>query len=100
MLSIDSPIIMLGQFYTPLPTINVIQGVSNIQMEVTSEEFALFLTHFQSNVWLTYRYGFSKLHNSSITTDMGWGCLIRTTQMMIAKALLDTLAGTGSYHHL
>ena len=37
--------------------------------------------------WFTYRKGFDKLPNSSLTTDVGWGCTIRTMQMMISNAM-------------
>ena len=38
-------------------------------------------------IWFSYRKGFEKLPNSSLTTDVGWGCTIRTMQMMIANAI-------------
>jgi cysteine protease ATG4 len=35
----------------------------------------------------TYREKFSSLPRSNITTDKGWGCLIRTSQMLLAETL-------------
>jgi cysteine protease ATG4 len=36
---------------------------------------------------LTYRAGFAQLPRSSVTSDKGWGCLIRTVQMMLARCM-------------
>jgi cysteine protease ATG4 len=37
--------------------------------------------------WFTYRKGFEPLCGTKITTDAGWGCMIRTGQMMLSEAL-------------
>lgn len=38
--------------------------------------------------WFTYRKGFTKgLCNTKITSDAGWGCMIRTGQMLVHEAL-------------
>jgi len=41
----------------------------------------------QSLVWVSYRKGFAYLPNSSLTSDAGWGCMLRTAQMMTATAI-------------
>eukprot|EP01130_Rhizamoeba_saxonica_P001564 TRINITY_DN11410_c0_g1_i1.p1 TRINITY_DN11410_c0_g1~~TRINITY_DN11410_c0_g1_i1.p1 ORF type:complete len:301 (+),score=48.54 TRINITY_DN11410_c0_g1_i1:6-908(+) len=38
-------------------------------------------------LWITYRRGFQPVHPSVLTTDAGWGCMIRTAQMMLSTAL-------------
>lgn len=47
-----------------------------------------FLDDFVSRIWFTYRSNFPRIRPSHLTTDLGWGCMIRTTQMMVAEAFL------------
>jgi len=45
-------------------------------------------TETRKLVWVTYRCNFPQIGNSSKTNDAGWGCMLRTAQMMIATGLL------------
>jgi len=53
-----------------------------------------FLKVFHSAIWMTYRKNFGPFENSQIgelkkcTTDTGWGCMIRSGQMLLANTLL------------
>ncbi|XP_054614722.1 cysteine protease atg4da-like [Dunckerocampus dactyliophorus] len=74
-----SPVIMLGNSY-------------NLNDKGQSERFH---HSFASLLWLTYRRGFPQLPGCSLTTDSGWGCLLRTGQMLLARGLLLHLMPQG-----
>ena len=39
-------------------------------------------------LWLTYRCGFPEMTPYAYTDDAGWGCMLRSAQMLMANALL------------
>ncbi|KAJ7992738.1 hypothetical protein DPEC_G00281780 [Dallia pectoralis] len=83
-----SPLTMLGQSYL------LSHGV----------ERERFRQSFATLLWLTYRRGFPQLGDSSLTTDCGWGCMLRSGQMLLAQGLLLHLLPPGwtlpSAHHV
>ncbi|XP_061702957.1 cysteine protease atg4da-like isoform X2 [Syngnathoides biaculeatus] len=78
-LSKTAPVIMFGKSY---------------QLTDQGENEA-FHRSFATLVWLTYRRGFPQLTGCSLTTDSGWGCLLRTGQMLLARGLLLHLMPQG-----
>ena len=42
---------------------------------------------WRSRCWMTYRRGFEALGRTKWCTDAGWGCTLRSAQMMLANAL-------------
>ncbi|KAK7940233.1 hypothetical protein WMY93_003559 [Mugilogobius chulae] len=73
------PVIMLGQTY-----------------ELThSGDREHFRRSFSSLLWFTYRRGFPPLPGSGLSTDSGWGCMLRTGQMLLAQGLLLHLMPPG-----
>ncbi|PIA37185.1 hypothetical protein AQUCO_03000044v1 [Aquilegia coerulea] len=51
-----------------------------------------FSIDFSSRIWITYRKGFGAIGDSKLTSDVNWGCMLRSSQMLIAQALV--------FHHL
>uniref|UniRef100_A0A1D1Z3D5 Cysteine protease n=1 Tax=Anthurium amnicola TaxID=1678845 RepID=A0A1D1Z3D5_9ARAE len=47
-----------------------------------------FLHDFSSRIWMTYRKGFDVIGESRFSSDVNWGCMIRSSQMLIAQAML------------
>lgn len=57
------------------------------------EEGDKFLADWQSRFLFTYRSGFSKLPNTTISSDQGWGCSLRVVQMLLAQAFSSVIFG-------
>ncbi|BBM98574.1 cysteine protease ATG4 [Marchantia polymorpha subsp. ruderalis] len=76
-------------------TIWVLGASYEFQPETRDEPVAEFLLDFSSRVWLTYRRGFEALGQSKFTSDVGWGCMLRSGQMLLAQALVCHHLGRG-----
>ncbi|KAK8384669.1 hypothetical protein O3P69_014325 [Scylla paramamosain] len=91
----DSPVYLLGSVYHKSLGAD---GEDADQMEVERHGMEAFKRHFHSLVWCTYRRQFPTLQDSSLTTDCGWGCMLRSGQMMVAQALIRRFLGPGWRH--
>lgn len=54
-----------------------------------------FMEHYFSLTWMTYRAHFTPIPGTMLTTDCGWGCMVRSGQMMLATVLHYHLLSRG-----
>ncbi|KAK3256474.1 hypothetical protein CYMTET_34392 [Cymbomonas tetramitiformis] len=80
---------------TTLPTstsdlwlLGICYELDNLEEETREEVVHDFIRDFNSRIWVTYRRGFETIGDSSFTSDAGWGCTIRSGQMLLAQALM------------
>eukprot|EP01088_Endostelium_zonatum_P003316 TRINITY_DN1452_c0_g1_i2.p1 TRINITY_DN1452_c0_g1~~TRINITY_DN1452_c0_g1_i2.p1 ORF type:complete len:401 (-),score=104.33 TRINITY_DN1452_c0_g1_i2:18-1220(-) len=72
----NSPLFMLGQSY------------SKSNDSIPERAWSDFLTDFRSCFWFTYRKNFIRIEPSGLTSDVGWGCMLRSGQMLLSQALI------------
>ncbi|XP_031382439.1 cysteine protease ATG4 [Punica granatum] len=60
----------------------------NVSSDDEAVGLAAFEQDFSSRVIMTYRKGFDAIGDSSYTSDVNWGCMLRSSQMLVAQALL------------
>ncbi|RID64962.1 hypothetical protein BRARA_D00195 [Brassica rapa] len=83
---------VLGQSRTGIPSTSSeiwLLGVCYKISEAESlEEADAFRQDFSSLILITYRRGFEPIGETTYTSDVGWGCMLRSGQMLFAQALL------------
>ncbi|KAI8342765.1 hypothetical protein BC941DRAFT_345317 [Chlamydoabsidia padenii] len=47
-----------------------------------------FYVDFTSRYWMTYRHNYPPIRPSHYKTDIGWGCMLRSGQSLLANALM------------
>lgn len=82
----DSPLHLLGQRY---------DASAPGDADATPDAALAFLSDWLTRPWLPYRRGFAPLPPTSLSSDAGWGCALRSGQMLLASALLTHTQGRG-----
>ncbi|KAG0090875.1 Cysteine protease atg4 [Podila epicladia] len=72
-----TPIYLLGKLYPPSPT-----QWTDFQRDFTN-----------GLIWCTYRHSYAPIKPSNFTTDVGWGCMLRSGQGLLANALAIQFMG-------
>lgn len=99
----ESPVWLLGRCYhRKLSPTGSLESSTEIATEATAhppieqiygEGIEGFKSDFTSRMWMTYRREFPTMSGSAFTTDCGWGCMLRSGQMLLAQALVCHFLG-------
>ncbi|XP_026760732.2 cysteine protease ATG4D [Galleria mellonella] len=99
----ESPVWLLGRCYhRKLSPTGSLESSTEIGTEATAhqpmeqiygEGIEGFKSDFISRLWMTYRREFPTMYGSNFTTDCGWGCMLRSGQMLLAQALVCHFLG-------
>ena len=61
--------------------------------DVAAADFDAYKRTFESILWFTYRRDFPQMTPYAYTSDAGWGCMLRSAQMLLGQALQRHLLG-------
>ncbi|CAH0486726.1 unnamed protein product [Peronospora farinosa] len=61
--------------------------------DVAAADFDAYKRTFESILWFTYRRDFPQMIPYEYTSDAGWGCMLRSAQMLLGQALQRLLLG-------
>lgn len=52
---------------------------------IHTDGYVAFVEDFSSRILMTYRKGFVAIGDSKYTSDVNWGCMLRSSQMLVAQ---------------
>ncbi|EGZ06159.1 hypothetical protein PHYSODRAFT_532364 [Phytophthora sojae] len=61
--------------------------------DVAAADFDAYKRSFEAILWFTYRRDFPQMTPYDFTSDAGWGCMLRSAQMLLGQALQRRLLG-------
>eukprot|EP01125_Pyxidicula_operculata_P019764 TRINITY_DN7190_c0_g1_i1.p1 TRINITY_DN7190_c0_g1~~TRINITY_DN7190_c0_g1_i1.p1 ORF type:complete len:348 (+),score=39.09 TRINITY_DN7190_c0_g1_i1:280-1323(+) len=84
---------------------NVIIDVNKPLVFLGSQvDFRSFKSLYSRLPWFTYRKGFTSISGdksySSITSDSGWGCMLRAGQMILASAMIKSMFDVKDWEYI
>ena len=82
-------ILIFNIFYGQKKISKTVFKEMNIFNECYKEQSIQLYQRLHNLIWFSYRTNFDaiEINNSNIITDAGWGCMIRTGQMLMAQAI-------------
>ncbi|KAI9920359.1 hypothetical protein PsorP6_015989 [Peronosclerospora sorghi] len=65
--------------------------------DVSAADFDAYKRSFEAILWFTYRRDFPQMTPYKYSSDAGWGCMLRSAQMLLGQALQRRLLGREWY---
>lgn len=95
----ESPICLLGKMYSGKEETTH----DDIPRSHSEQSYTNFLKIFSQRIYFSYRKQFEPIAGSRsgdlLTTDGGWGCMVRCAQMLLAQTFLMHMMNTFNSHY-